>query len=150
MRIPIITERHSSSCSDEVEVLDANALPQTLDIKAWLSLVGRPLAEAKLAQIITVIRATESEIIAERLSFPKSAMPYKVFATLGEIIDITTAPKKLQIPASKRAIFGVKARVDTHPAIALGASVQPFTRAKQSTSEEKNISICASPPLPTV
>ena len=90
---------------------------------------------------MTVISATEIEIRAERLSLPKSAMPQSVFATEGDIIAITIAPIKLQMPARRRADLGRNARVETQPAMALGASVQPFTRAKVKTSVGKKIFI---------
>ena len=139
--IPNITEFHSSSRIEEKDGLVANALPQTLDISAWLSLVGSPFKAAKVAQRITVISATHREITAEFFSVPKSAIPYSVSATVGEIRAITTAPEKLHIPQSIKADLGRSARVDTHPAIALGASVQPFTSAKHNTRNEKKIFI---------
>jgi hypothetical protein len=73
--MPKITLFHSFTCIDLHEKFDASALPQTLDISAWLSLVGSPLIAASVAQSITVIKATESEIIAEWGSSPKSAIP---------------------------------------------------------------------------
>lgn len=145
--IPRITEFHSLSCIEERDIFVASALPQTLDMSAWLSLVGSPFIDASVAQTITVIRATEREIIAAFPSLPKSAMPYRVFATVGEMIAIIVAPKKLHIPASINADLGRSARVDTQPAIALGASVQPFTTAKHSTRRENKIFIKIYPPL---
>ena len=95
--------------------------------------MGIPFVAASVAHRITVISAVQSETIATLPSFPKSAIPYRVFATVGEITDMTVAPKKLHIPASIKADLGRSARVDTHPAIALGASVHPFTSAKHNT-----------------
>ena len=141
MIMPKITEFHSFSCIDENDILVANALPQTLDMRAWLSLVGSPFIAARDAHAITVISAVQSDIIAAFPSFPKSAMPYNVSATVGEITAITVAPKKLQMPASIKADLGRSARVDTHPAIALGASVHPFTSAKHNTRNENIIFI---------
>lgn len=139
--IPKITEFHSFSCIEENDIFVAKALPQTLDISAWLSLVGRPFIAASDAHRITVISAVQSEIIADLPSLPKSAIPYSVFATVGDSIAMTATPKKLHIPASIKADLGRSARVDTHPAIALGASVQPFTSAKHNTRNEKKIFI---------
>ncbi len=48
------------------------------------------------------------------------------------------APTKLQIAARISADLGRRERVETHPAIALGASVHPFTRAKERTSIGKS------------
>ena len=53
--IPKRTLFHSSVRIDERAVFEARALPQTLDIRAWLSLVGSPLNAARVAQRITVI-----------------------------------------------------------------------------------------------
>ena len=62
---------------------------------------------------------------------------------------MTTAPRKLQSAARSRALLGRRERVETHPAMALGASVQPFTSAKDRTSIEKNIFIPKLiPPVP--
>ena len=75
MMIPRITELHSASWIELREGLDASALPHTLDMSAWLSLVGKPLSEARVAQRITVSKATEREIIADFGLLPKSAIP---------------------------------------------------------------------------
>ena len=90
--IPKITEFHSLICIDENDIFVAKALPHTLDISAWLSLVGNPLIAASDAHRITVISAVQSAIIAALPLFPKLAIPYSVFATVGEITDITAAP----------------------------------------------------------
>ena len=73
--MPKSTLFHSSALMEESEVFDARALPQTLDISAWLSLVGSPLIAARVAHRITVMSATERDIIAERGSSPKLAIP---------------------------------------------------------------------------
>jgi hypothetical protein len=74
-RIPMMTERHSLRLIAERSRFEASAAPLIPEISAWLSLVGRPKSEAKDAQRMTEIRAAQSEIIAERGSEPKSAMP---------------------------------------------------------------------------
>ena len=108
--------------------------------------MGSPFIDANVAQIITVIRATERESIAAFPSSPKFAIPYSVFATVGEMIAIIIAPTKLHIPARIKADLGRSALVDTQPAIALGASVQPFTSAKHNTRKEKKIFTIKYPP----
>ena len=75
MMIPRITELHSASWIELSEGFAASALPHTLDMSAWLSLVGKPLKEASVAQRITVNKATERDIIADLGSVPKSAIP---------------------------------------------------------------------------
>ena len=54
---------------------------------------------------------------------------------------IMTAPEKLQIAARISAARGVSERVDTQPAIALGASVHPLTRATANIRKLKINSI---------
>jgi hypothetical protein len=51
-----------------------------------------------------------------------------VSATLAFIIVITKTPRKLNTAAIYTADCGPIALVETHVAIALGASVQPFTK----------------------
>ena len=50
-----------------------------------------------------------------------------VWATAGDTKDMTSRPTKLQIAAMMMAWRGFMARVDTTVAMALGASVAPFT-----------------------
>ena len=73
--MPMMTERHSSSRIAERSRFEASAAPLIPEISAWLSLVGRPKSEANDAQRMTEMRAAQSDIIAERRSAPKSAMP---------------------------------------------------------------------------
>ena len=73
--MPRITEFHSFAWIEDNDRFEARALPHTLEMRAWLSLVGIPLSEASVAQTMTVIRATHRDRSAERLSLPKSAMP---------------------------------------------------------------------------
>ena len=143
-RMPIMTERHSSMLIALMLILDESAAPLIPEISAWLSLVGSPKIEATDAQRITALSAEQSDMSAALPSLPKSAIPYRVFATPGRIIAIRTAPEKLHIPASISALFGESDRVDTQPAIALGASVQPLTIAMPIMSIVKNISIATS------
>jgi hypothetical protein len=57
-----------------------------------------------------------------------------------------TAPEKLQIAAIISAERGESERVDTDPAMALGASVQPLTRAAANIRALKKYSIYTSEP----
>ena len=50
-----------------------------------------------------------------------------VIATAGAIIVMTSTPRKLNTAAIKMACRGFMARVETAVAMALGASVAPFT-----------------------
>ena len=70
-----------------------------------------------------------------------------VFATFGLIIAIPTAPKKLHTEASASAPLGDIALVLTQVAIALVASVHPFTSITRSISMEKSINIESLPSL---
>ena len=144
-RSPIATDLHSFARIAERLVFEASAAPAIPEISAWLSLVGMPKKQAADAQAITDINAQHNEISAARGSLPKSAIPYSVSATLGRIIAIMIAPAKLQSAASKREFLGVSERVHTQPAIALGASVQPFTIATAIIRTVKKVCIFLPP-----
>ena len=128
-------------------IFEANAAPVIPEIRAWLSLVGIPKKQAAVAHTITEIRAQHNEMSAEDGSLPKSAIPYRVWATLGRMRAIMIAPAKLQNAARSKELFGVSERVHTHPAIALGASVQPFTIATAIMRTVKKV--CIRPPPTT-
>ena len=59
---------------------------------------------------------------------PKFAILYKVYTTVELISVITSTPKKLNSAAIAITLLGLIALIDTHVAIALRASVHPFTR----------------------
>jgi len=48
---------------------------------------------------------------------------------------ITNTPRKLKMAAIITALLGLMDRVETQVAIALGASVQPFTRITPKTNK---------------
>lgn len=97
-------------------------------MSAWLSLVGMPNTHAAVAQITMAKSAAHSAMSASCASPPKSTILEMVCATVALIFVITSTPKKLHTAAIRIADRGLMARVDTQVAIALGASVQPFTR----------------------
>lgn len=106
----------------------AIAAPDTPAMSAWLSLVGMPNTHAAVAQITMAKSAAHSAMSASCASPPKSTILEMVCATVALIFVITSTPKKLHTAAIRIADRGLMARVDTQVAIALGASVQPFTR----------------------
>ncbi len=57
-----------------------------------------------------------------------------VAVTLAPIMLMNSTPKKLKNAAIKIAALGLIARVETQVAIALGASVHPFTKITPSVS----------------
>ena len=57
-----------------------------------------------------------------------------VAATLAFTMVITRTPRKLKTAAIKMALRALIARVETQVAMALGASVQPFTSTTPSVS----------------
>ena len=91
-------------------------------IKAWLSLVGIPNHHAAVAHVTIATKAAQRAISASEAFPPKSTILYMVAATLAFIIVMTNTPIKLNTAAM------IIAFVDTHVAIAFGASVHPFTR----------------------
>ena len=86
-----------------------------------------PKSQATLPHTMMATMAAMSVTSALCASPPKSTMPKMVCATAGEIADMTSKPTKLQIAAMMMARRGFMARVDTAVAMALGASVAPFT-----------------------
>lgn len=97
-------------------------------MSAWLSLVGIPKYQAAVAQSTIAKRAAQRAIIESFGSFPKSTIFAIVWATVALMDVITNTPRKLNTAAIRMAFFGAMDRVDTHVAIAFGASVQPFTK----------------------
>lgn len=94
--------------------------------------MGIPNAQASTAQTtianIAALKAMEASCALE----PKSTILYIVSATFGDKSVITRTPRKLNTAAMAMALRGFIARVATQVAMALGASVQPFTRITPS------------------
>ena len=73
-------------------------------------------------------RAAHSAIKAMEVSSPKLTMLVMVDATVALIMVMTTIPAQLQTAAMTMATFTSRDLVDTQVAMALGASVIPFTQ----------------------
>lgn len=127
IKSPAITFVSSSDETDEKLCDKAIDAPEIEAISAWLSLVGIPKNHAVTAHRIIV--SIDAHIVIQAVSglFPKSAIPETVSATLPLNNDITQTPAKFITDASIIAFFGESDFVDIHAAIAVGASVQPFT-----------------------
>ena len=110
------------------------AEPERPAISAWLSLVGMPNTKAAVAQVTMANMAALKAMIALSGSLPKSTILVMVSATLGLSMVITYTPRKLKIAAITMAARADIHRVTTQVAMALGASVQPFTRMTPSVN----------------
>ena len=105
----------------------AMAAPVRPAMSEWLWLVGMPKYQATVPHTMMATIAAMSAMSACWESPPKSTMLKMVCATAAVNRDSTSKPRKLQTAAMTMANFGFMARVDTTVAIALGASVAPFT-----------------------
>ena len=104
----------------------AAAAPAIAAIMACDSLVGIPNNHALIASIITDNSAAHIPL----LSVPAASKIF--FATAGNSRTLITVPKKLHSVASITAFFILRAPEHTHPVIAFGASVNPFTNITPS------------------
>jgi hypothetical protein len=109
-----------------ISLPQAAAAPDIDAIIACDSLVGIPNHHAPTAMIIT------DKSDAHNAPPETPAVSKMFFATVGNKTDESVTPKKLQIDASATAFFIDSAPEHTHPVIALGASVHPFTKITPS------------------
>lgn len=113
--------------------------PASEQIRAWLSLDGRPKSQAKIPKITTQSKVAQAIL--------------ELFAPLSEKTNLAifepnkyakSTPKKLQIAQSQSAFFNLIAPVQTAVATTLGASVKPLTKTtptqRKIASTSKNIS----------
>ena len=103
-------------------------------MSAWLSLVGMPNTQASVAQSTIANSAALRAMIARSGSLPKSTILVMVSATVAFSRVITKTPRKLNSAAMRIAALGGIHLVTTQVAMALGASVQPFTRMTPKVS----------------
>ena len=106
----------------------ASAPPVRPAIRAWLSEVGMPKAQAPRPQATMPTVAAARAMRAAWVSPPKSTMPEMVSATAVEMNDIATRPTKLQMTDMRIAESTSIERVPTGSAMALAASVAPLTK----------------------
>ena len=109
------------------EPSNAAAAPETPATRAWLSLVGMPKHQASPAQRTMAVMAAHRAVRAALGPPPKEAMEYTVSATEAFTEVTHSTPRKLHTDAISTAGRKGRAPVTTAPAMALGASVQPFT-----------------------
>ena len=127
------TFTHSAPFTPFRPPCNAMAAPVRPAINAWLSLVGMPKYQAATAQMMMANSAAHRAIIASPLPL-KFTMFFTVMATVALSSVITSTPKKLNTADISTAALGVMARVATTVAMALGASVQPFTNTTPKVS----------------
>ena len=131
---PYITLIHSSPLIPLNPLCNAIAAPDKPAIRAWLSDVGIPKYQATTAQtIIATIaahNATEASLgpPVSETSISNRTILLIVATTWLLISVITNTPIKLNTADISTALLGDIARVATHVAMALGASVHPFTK----------------------
>ena len=105
----------------------AMAAPVSPAMSEWLWLVGMPKNHATVPHTMMATMAAMSAMSDCCASPPKSTMLNMVWATAAVTSDTRSRPKKLQTAAMRMAALGFMARVETTVAMALGASVAPFT-----------------------
>src|SRR3990172_6247289 len=106
----------------------ASPAPLSPAMRAWLSLVGRPSRQAKVLQTMmdSIAAATTERSMTSGLMMPLPTVK-------ATAVPVTNAPARLSTAAIATACCGVKTRVATTVAMALGASVQPLTNSAAST-----------------
>ena len=103
-------------------------------MSAWLSLVGMPNTHASDDHVTMDTVAAARAMSATWASPPKSTMPLMVSATAVEKSVMPTSPRKLVMTLIQMAASTPMARVPMGSAIALAASVAPFTKMVPITS----------------
>ena len=98
----------------------------------WLCDVGMPKYHAATPHTMMATMAAASAMSAAWLSPPKSTILKMVSATADDTAVMAARPTKLQTAAIAMAGPGLMAFVPTTVAIALGASVAPFTTVAPS------------------
>ena len=128
-----MTLTHSCMLTPATPPETAMAAPVSPAIRAWLSEVGMPKIQAPTPQATMPTVAAARAMSAACVSPPKSTMPLIVSATAVEMKLIATRPTKLQMTLMAMAASTPMDRVPTGSAMALAASVAPFTKMVPST-----------------
>ena len=102
-------------------------------MRACDSEVGIPKAQAPTAQVTIPTQPAARATRASWLLLPKSTIPRIVSATAVEMRHIATKPTKLHTTLMIIAWLTLIERVPTASAIALAASVAPFTKMHPKT-----------------
>ena len=144
IKSPEMTFFHSLRLMALIFLFTATAAPVRDAIRAWLSLVGMPKNQAATAHITIERSAALIASDAVLLSLPKSEMFVIDETTFPLNCDITKTPEKFIIDARIIAFFGVIVLDEIQVAIAVGASVQPFTIITPEISmyEKTRIGFC--------
>jgi hypothetical protein len=121
----LTTLSHTPCHSMTSQPAAAIAAPAIPPMSAWLELDGKPRNHVTRFQVIAPTRParTTLNVTASGFTIPVAT----VAATLSE----TNAPAKLRMAASRTAVRGVRARVETLVAIALAVSWKPFLKSKK-------------------
>ena len=118
--------------------------PANEKISAWLSLDGKPRSQLTIPKRTTQTNE-ETHKIAPCLGVGAIAKENIDFATVGIAIVLTITPNKLNTPLKRLALNKESLFVSTTEHIALGASVEPFTKttqiAKKNAKKSRGVSI---------
>ena len=110
----------------------ASPAPVKPEIRAWLSLVGKPYFQAKvLHEMIAIIAA--ATVVMETISALIIPLPIVLATSSPENV-----PAIFKVVARITAVFGESTRVETTVAMEFGASVHPFTNSAQRISINTN------------
>lgn len=116
------------------------APPVTPAISEWDFDAGMPRYQQKKPQPMDPIIAAIRAISAWCVLPEKLTMLNMVWATAVEIYVMPTRPTKLKMAARIRAVPGLRQRVETAEAMALGASVAPEITVTPITRTRMTIS----------
>ena len=113
----------------------AIAEPATPPISAWLELDGRPRNQVMRFHVIAPTRPARMTLSVMASGF---TMPFAIVAATA---NDANAPTKLRMAATRTAVRGVIARVDTLVAIAFAVSWKPFVKSKKSATTMTRTSV---------
>lgn len=118
--------------------------PASEKISAWLSLDGMPKSQLIAPKTITQINE-ETHKIAPCLGVEALAKEKIDFATVGITRVLTITPNKLKAPHKRLDLTRLNLFDKTTEQIALGASVEPFTKttqiARKNAKKSRGVSI---------
>ena len=125
---------HSAPLMPPMPCWMAMAAPESPAMRLWLSLVGIPKTETPTLYPTMESRAAQRAISAFWVLSPKSTILLMVEATELLIWVMINTPRKLKTALMMMAFLALKHRVVTQVAMALGASVHPFTKITPSVN----------------
>ena len=126
---------HSFALIPPKPFCSAMAAPDKPAISAWLSLVGIPKAQDKVAHMIIAVIAAQSAVIELLVFLSKFTIFFIVKATFAFNRVMVITPRKLKKADINIALLIFIHLVATQVAIEFGASVHPFTNITPKVSK---------------